>query len=527
MGLSIALVQKNNNQRIDRIVQVPMKKTAFTFIITLLCLCAFPQERGFYSVLQDPDGKTWRPRDVLELEDGYLFALKEQSNPRMDSKMVKLSNSGELVGEVRLAATDTTINLCNLFPHSNDNSLVVGIGKCSAPDGSDFLMTTCFDREMSVVSQKLVPLPIADHTGAWLDDYRFLQLEEGYAAMLSFQRQMAGNEIKLCKVSNEGEITQVENFADTTVNYIANLFRLQDNPSGFGLFGVKQISYLHVSSKVWIYDSKLRLERDCNIVNWHEEDGNGHYYHADIDALNSMMISSLDGGYYISSRLKEYSNNKDDRSAFFAKTDSDFVVQPNFCVIGHFNDTVEAPAFFKSVDVNDNGEVYQCSMRNVNYDSWPYGSRGTHLVAAKADTDLNVVWQKQYLIDGNVYSAFQTIATSDGGCLIVGNVFDHNSIGRLDVFVLKINADGTVGIDEIQEDNLLAIYPNPANAIVTITGQNLKQIDVLNINGQCLASYNVNGSQATIDISTLPSGVFFVGITDGNGNYCVRKLVKE
>lgn len=262
-------------------------------------------------------------------------------------------------------------------------------------------------------------------------------------------------------------------------------------------------------------------------MNWREDDGNGHYYHANIEAYNSMMISSPDGGYFISSRLDEYSNDKDDRSAFLAKTDSDFVIQPNFCVIGHFNDTVEAPAFFKSVDVNDNGEVYQCSMRNVNYDSWPHGSSGTHLVVTKADTDLNVIWQKQYLVDGNIYSAFQTIATSDGGCLVVGNVFDHNSVGRLDVFVLKINADGTVGIDEIQEESMLTVYPNPARTTITITGENLRQIGVSNMLGQLVAIHQAEGSETIIDISTLPAGIYFLDIINEEGKRCVRKLMKE
>lgn len=504
-----------------------MKKTAFIVIITLLCLYAFPQERGFYSVFQDSDGKTWRARDVLELEDGYLFSLKEQSDPEMESKIVKLSYNGELLDEVRLAATDTTVNLCNLFPHPNDNSFIVGMGECSAPDGNNFLMTICLDSEMALVSRKLVPLPVANHAEARLDEYRFLQLEDSYVAMLSFQWQMVGNEIKLCKISNEGEIIQVENFADTAVRYIDNLFRLQDDPHGFGLFGARQIPYLHVTSRTWIYDSKLQLKRDCNIVNWREDDGNGHYYHANIEAYNSMMISSPDGGYYISSRLDEYSNNKDDRSAFLAKTDSDFVIQPNFCVIGHFNDTVEAPAFFKSVNVNDNGEVYQCSMRNVNYNSWPYGSSGTHLVVTKADTDLNVIWQKQYLVDGNIYSAFQTIATSDGGCLVVGNVFDHNSVGRLDIFVLKINADGTVGIDEIKEESLLTIYPNPARTTITITGENLRQIGVSNMLGQRVAIHQAEGSETIIDISILPAGIYFLDIINEEGKRCVRKLMKE
>ena len=71
------------------------------------------------------------------------------------------------------------------------------------------------------------------------------------------------------------------------------------------------------------------------------------------------------------------------------------------------------------------------------------------------------------------------------------------------------------------------VYPNPANSIVTITGKDLKSAEVLNVLGQSVATVKGQGETLQIDIANLPTGVYFVNITDEEGRKCVRKVVKE
>lgn len=81
--------------------------------------------------------------------------------------------------------------------------------------------------------------------------------------------------------------------------------------------------------------------------------------------------------------------------------------------------------------------------------------------------------------------------------------------------------------DETESKAFATIYPNPANATLTIIGENLRQIEITDMLGQRVATHQAEGPQATIDISALPTGIYFVGITDENGKRCVRKVVKE
>ena len=76
-------------------------------------------------------------------------------------------------------------------------------------------------------------------------------------------------------------------------------------------------------------------------------------------------------------------------------------------------------------------------------------------------------------------------------------------------------------------DAVVTLHPNPANSIVSVTGKNLKSAEVLNVLGQSVATVKGQGETLQIDIANLPTGVYFVNITDEEGRKCVRKVMKE
>jgi len=83
-------------------------------------------------------------------------------------------------------------------------------------------------------------------------------------------------------------------------------------------------------------------------------------------------------------------------------------------------------------------------------------------------------------------------------------------------------------VEENVESTIIAnIHPNPTNGLVTITGENLRQAEVLNMLGQQVLSVQGEGNELQIDTSALPVGIYFVNVTDKEGRKCVRKVVKE
>ena len=71
------------------------------------------------------------------------------------------------------------------------------------------------------------------------------------------------------------------------------------------------------------------------------------------------------------------------------------------------------------------------------------------------------------------------------------------------------------------------IVPNPTTGMVSITGENLRQAEVLNVLGQQMLSVQGEGNELHINIIALPAGVYFINVTDEEGRKCVRKVVKE
>ena len=76
-------------------------------------------------------------------------------------------------------------------------------------------------------------------------------------------------------------------------------------------------------------------------------------------------------------------------------------------------------------------------------------------------------------------------------------------------------------------NNPIVLSPNPSTGVFTVTGENLKRIEVFDILGQKVTSLQVNGDQTAIDLSGHPAGVYLINVTDKEGKLCVKKVVKH
>ncbi len=83
------------------------------------------------------------------------------------------------------------------------------------------------------------------------------------------------------------------------------------------------------------------------------------------------------------------------------------------------------------------------------------------------------------------------------------------------------------GVEETEAAAFAFVHPNPTNGLVTITGEGLRRAEAVNVLGQRVATATGEGNQLTIDLGGLPSGIYFVNVTDEDGRKCVRKVVKE
>ena len=83
-----------------------------------------------------------------------------------------------------------------------------------------------------------------------------------------------------------------------------------------------------------------------------------------------------------------------------------------------------------------------------------------------------------------------------------------------------------LNVESVVDDNEFAVYPNPANDVININGEEIQSVEIYNSIGMRVVSRDVNASES-INIADLTSGIYFVRILDKKGNLSTTKIVKR
>ncbi len=79
------------------------------------------------------------------------------------------------------------------------------------------------------------------------------------------------------------------------------------------------------------------------------------------------------------------------------------------------------------------------------------------------------------------------------------------------------------------EKKSIQLFPNPTSDLLTINGElSLPEIQILNSTGQICLVLNPSGTMHTVDISALPTGLYFVRVMEWTNTFFeVQKLIKK
>jgi hypothetical protein len=87
---------------------------------------------------------------------------------------------------------------------------------------------------------------------------------------------------------------------------------------------------------------------------------------------------------------------------------------------------------------------------------------------------------------------------------------------------LEIN--GTVGVKNIDDKSNVLVYPNPSRGMVSIEGQNIKSVSIMDLSGKTVYKKTVAGNKTRLDVSNLPKSVYFIRI-EAEKEVRVKKLI--
>ena len=130
--------------------------------------------------------------------------------------------------------------------------------------------------------------------------------------------------------------------------------------------------------------------------------------------------------------------------------------------------------------------------------------------------------------DSYYYGWFRVYITGRSSSLYPWAALDKIAYCTIPDYPLVWGETDVLGIENNDVSTPFAsIHPNPTSGMVTITGENLRQAEVINAIGQQVLSVQGKGNELSIDMAALPAGVYFVAVTDEEGRKCVRKVVRE
>ena len=94
--------------------------------------------------------------------------------------------------------------------------------------------------------------------------------------------------------------------------------------------------------------------------------------------------------------------------------------------------------------------------------------------------------------------------------------------------VYGFSAEGfTVSVNRsVESPNAVVIFPNPATRVLNIQGFELASFQVFSVSGKMMISREANSSNS-VDVSSLPLGIYILKMTDANGKVAVEKFLKR
>jgi photosystem II stability/assembly factor-like uncharacterized protein len=202
-----------------------------------------------------------------------------------------------------------------------------------------------------------------------------------------------------------------------------------------------------------------------------------------------------------------------------------------FASIGHYLFAGGTPGVFSSADSGL---------------SWKQIGLSSHVVNALAATE-------HYLFAGTDTGVFISVDSGQSWLNVNDNIKDvnnfHPNVNLLAVYDSMLfgqvvtDANGTrmyatarpisemapprSAVTPVAAHDTIEVYPNPTLGTVTIrSGEELQRVTLLNVMGAKLMEMPNRGPEMTLDLSTLPSGTYFLELQTAKG-IVLRKIVRE
>ena len=114
-----------------------------------------------------------------------------------------------------------------------------------------------------------------------------------------------------------------------------------------------------------------------------------------------------------------------------------------------------------------------------------------------------------------IYIGLKYTSTAAGGALYKVDNFQ----------VYAVLPEVTIGIENVVPNNLISIYPNPAENNFYVKAEKAGTLSVIDAVGRVVLNKDIENGTNNIDVVNLEKGVYIVNILFEDGTQSVSKLV--
>ena len=506
----------------------------------------YGQTTVFERMFPAEDGSAYNTIILDETQNGDFILLKyltTYSGLYKDNKIVKLSSTGEIVGELDYSGSGDRVVFWGgavSIPTKENRNNYIALALMRDPVDIDpfqsyaYTLTELrfilFDDNLEILDVKTVDMSdIVKH----YCPYTCHVLLDTDGNLLLVSHAIGWDETPFhiyTKVELNPNSPQwfgdIIHHIDTSFNswsLIQDFFpvgdgtyRMMDWHSSVGPVGYRVSSTFESDSLILLQENRFPWEDNCTVSI------------VGVDALTSARLN--DSTIIMASPMNKYHTGGSDGTWAVGPMimDLDYHLMKADVQDAMNFDTMERTIAMHPVVIKDD-HLFLCYTRGLQ--TWSAFER-PYTVLCKYDTDLNLIWKRWYHDPERkyLYYAYDMKATNDNGVLITGSCCEPLDFKRkMMLYALKVDADGLLSLPEAKmQVRPYCFYPNPVKEQMHMEFSpdvQPAQVELYDLQGR-LVRLQRNAFEQ-IDISSLSVGTYLVRVTLKDGQVFSDKVVKE
>jgi hypothetical protein len=451
---------------------------------------------------------------TFETNDGdYITvgSLKAVTSPYLISILIlKINSLGEITNEVSYTKSDTNFILQYGYEKANGNYFLMGT-LTDLEMYNDFNVTYVCERtpDLELVWEKFFHLP-EPYNHHRLTNF-LLDADSNLIISGSADSSNAGyDKLLLTMVYDKYGNRQNINFYQGWTNYgITNEMIFNSDSTSIQFFGV------YCKSTIFL-NEYIEMDLDLNITDYISIIDEEHFISSPV------TVKRLPNTNFIQAN-KTFGEPNTFQDLYVKVFNEDFDVLRD--TILYFPEKVNIP-YYNGLDFIDTNLIW-IPTHEMEFNWIP----GTEIFTVHIfDSQLNLIGLKEYGGDKR-YWLYHMFVTSDGGCLITGDVPEYNGSENYNGYIIKIMPEDIITNAEetsFENDRDVMVYPNPfVNEIKQQTVRKGLTFELYDINGKKLITNNIIDNQISkVYTYKIIPGVYFYLIRENSKIVQSGRLLK-